>query len=548
MFFVTGFPQGQLSCVHGGLFLKEFSSRSICRRGYLFALFCIASATAIFLFGRDFFDKGQWALLYLLIITFIATVSGFKPALLAAICSFLAWNFFFLPPYGTFWINDPKDWLFLFVFLFVGVAMGYQTGQLRKREASAVAREKEMALLNRLTIGMVSEPASISMVRSLLKEIQKVMNVSNVALFFCDGQGSNLREVRTDPDSKAVAPYVNACTRWVFQNRKVLAVPDPNERGKNQTVSDVGESSAPSSIAPGASDLEMFIPLSTSERIEGVLHVGEKNDRKYFSRHDLRLLASVASVAAGYLERQRLQGAASLAETLKEADKMKSALVSSVSHELKTPLAAITATITSLLEEDIDLAHEEINIELQSVRMNLQRLSGSIESLLDLSRLEADAWQPKREWNDLREMLGTVLSRFSKEQVERFRLEFPEQTPLVFVDYQQWCRLMYHLIENALSYGSGEKGIVIGAAVSGPNLRIWVQDSGAGIQKEEEKRIFEKFYRGKAAESVPGGTGLGLAVAQEIVNAHGGRIFHERPKEKGARFVIELPAQFSREV
>jgi signal transduction histidine kinase len=145
-------------------------------------------------------------------------------------------------------------------------------------------------------------------------------------------------------------------------------------------------------------------------------------------------------------------------------------------------------------------------------------------------------------------MLGTVLSRFSKEQVERFRLEFPEQTPLVFVDYQQWCRLMYHLIENALSYGSGEKGIVIGAAVSGPNLRIWVQDSGAGIQKEEEKRIFEKFYRGKAAESVPGGTGLGLAVAQEIVNAHGGRIFHERPKEKGARFVIELPAQFSREV
>lgn len=528
--------------------MKTFSWRSVSKHGYTLALFCIALSTGIFLLGRDFFDKGQWALLYLLIITFVAAVSGFSSALLAAMFSFLAWNFFFLPPYGTFWINDPKDWLFLFVFLFVAVAMGYQTGQLRKREASAVAREREMALINRLTIGMVSEPASIIMVRTLFKEIQKVMDVSDLALYFREEDGGNLREVRTGPEFKVVAPYVDTCLRWVFQNRKVLAAPDPNELKTDQDFNDVGQLVAPSEIVPEASDRELFIPLATSARIEGVLHVGQKKERKPFSRYDLRLLTSVASMAAGYLERQRLQGAASFAETLKEADKMKSALVSSVSHELKTPLAAITATITGLLEEDIDLTHDEVKTDLESVRMNLHRLLGSIESLLDLSRLEADAWQPKREWNDLREIVGTVLSKFPREQIGRFRLDFSEPMPFVFVDYQQWCRLMYHLVENALSYGPEGSEIAIGAAVSRSNLHIWVEDSGPGIQKDEEDRIFQKFYRGRASESVPGGTGLGLAVAQEIVNAHGGDISLERPESGGARFVIELPVQFFREV
>jgi two-component system, OmpR family, sensor histidine kinase KdpD len=518
----------------------------VSRYGYSVALASVALSTVIFLFGREFFDKGQWALLYLLLITVVSAVSGFRAAFLAAICSFFVWNFFFLPPYGTFWIDDPKDWLFLFVFLLVGVAMGYQTGQLRKREASALAREKEMTLLNRLTVGMVSEPASLAMVRSLLKEIQSVMNSSSVALYLGEENGI-LRQVRTDPDQGSGKPVLEACIRWVFENRKILAVPQESLRERMEDPENWMVFEAPSSIVAIANDRDLFIPLTTSARVEGVLYVGEKKEGKGFSLYDLRLLSSVSSMAAGYLERQRLQGAASLAETLKEADRMKSALVSSVSHELKTPLAAITATITGLLEDDVELTRDEIGAGLRSARMNLERLLSSIESLLDLSRLEADAWQPRRDWNELGEILGTVLSKFPGEHIGRFRLVFPEPMPLIKVDFQQWSRLLYHLVENALAYGPQGSEIEIGACVSGQYLRIWVEDSGPGIQDGEKERVFQKFYRGRSSENVPGGTGLGLAVSQEIVHAHGGKISLEDGRTGGARFIIDLPVQFVQE-
>jgi len=511
--------------------------------GYLLALASVTISTGIFLLGRDFFDKGQWALLYLLLITFVSAASGFRSAFLAAVCSFLAWNFFFLPPYGTFWIDDPKDWLFLFVFLLVGVAMGYQTSQLRKREETATAREREMTLLNRLTVGMVSEPASLVMIRSLLREIRSVMNPSGVALFLVDPE-KTLRHVRTGTEPAVVPRWVQECVDWTCLNRTALASPDKipgimaEDTGKWMTFS------SPGSVSASANDGDLFIPLISSSRVEGVLYVGESAEGDPFTVYDLRLLSSVSSMAAGYLERQRLQGAATLAETLREADRMKSALVSSVSHELKTPISAIKATVTGLLEDDIEQTGEEMRLELGSVRMNIERLLGSIESLLDLYRLEADAWKPRREWNDLREILGSVLSKFPGEQIGRFHLDLPDPMPTINVDFQQWSRLFFHLVENALAYGPPSSDIMIGASVSGKVLSTWVEDSGPGIPDEEKDSIFQKFFRGKASEKVPGGTGLGLAVVQEIVNAHGGKISLEKGASGGTRFIVELPRQF----
>lgn len=362
------------------------------RHSFLFAVTSIAVSTPIFYLGRDHFPRNQWALLYLPIIVLVASSGGVRPALLAAVLAFFAGNFFFLEPYHTLFVTDPKDWLSLFVFLVVGSAMGLQTGRMRARESQALDREREAVLLN------------------------------------------------------------------------------------------------------------------------------------------------------------ELQAAASQADALREADRLKSAFISSVSHELKTPLASVTATVTGLLENDLEWNAENVRAELVSVDDDLNRLNDSIGSLLDLSRLEADAWLPQKDWYEFGEILGTALSRIPERQKDRIRLSVPGDLPPIHADFAQWARVLRNLLENALTYSGPDRPPVwVGVTAGEGELRIWVEDSGPGISSEEKARVFEKFYRGKASAAAPSGTGLGLAISREIVRFHGGRIFVEDVEPHGARFVVTLPIERTEE-
>lgn len=362
------------------------------RRSFLFAVVCIAVSTPVFYLGRDHFPRGQWSLLYMPIIVLVASVGGVRPALLAAVLAFFAGNFFFLEPYHTLFVTDPKDWLSLFVFLVVGSAMGLQTGRMRARESQALDREREAVLLN------------------------------------------------------------------------------------------------------------------------------------------------------------QLQAASRQADALRESDRLKSAFISSVSHELKTPLASVTATVTGLLEDDMEWDAENIRRELESVDEDLNRLNDSIGSLLDVSRLEANAWLPQKDWYEFGEILGTAISRIPERQRGRIRLSVPGDLPLIHVDFAQWARVLENLMENALTYsGPGQSPVCVGASIGAGELRMWVEDAGPGIASEEKPRVFEKFYRGGAAEIAPSGTGLGLAISREIVRFHGGQISVEDVQPHGARFVVTLPIENSEE-
>jgi len=346
------------------------------RHGYALAVAAVAVATALFYLGRPHFAKGQWGLLYLPIVLVIAALSGVRPALLAALLCFLAWNYVFIPPYGTFIVHDPKDWLMLAVFLVVGLLMGWQTGRLRQREAEALA----------------------------------------------------------------------------------------------------------------------------------------------------------------------LQSVAVQADALREADRMKSTLVSAVSHELRTPLASLTATITSLLEDDLPWDEARARQELAAIREDLSRLGTSIGSLLDLSRLEASEWRPRLEQYELGEILGTALSHLTPGQRGRVSVSLPDDLPLVRLDFDQWVRVFDHLLGNALLYSGPESPVRVGAGFTPDEVRLWVEDEGPGIPPEERDLVFGKFYRGKAA-GLAAGTGIGLAITSEIVRFHGGRIWVEEASPRGARLVITLPRE-----
>ncbi|MEI7832546.1 MAG: DUF4118 domain-containing protein [bacterium] len=510
------------------------------RSGFIFAIACVAGATALFLPGREFFAKGQWALLYLLIIVFIASVAGARASLLAAVLAFLAWNFFFLPPYNTLVIHDPQDWLSLIVFLIVGIMMGLQTSRMRAREADALARERETALLNRLSANLVSISSTRTMADALLQEILAITEAAATTLFLVEA------DARISPiclqSACAPTPEQQQFAAWVLRQNKAIGLPHITSLTKFG-VEGWPISVASADVMPGQPADDIYLPVQSTSRLEAVLFVGQRRDRQPYSPHDARLLVSIANLVAGFLERQRLEAAASRVEAIREADRLKSTLVSSVSHELKTPLAAATATITSLLEGDVTWEPAAVRSELEAVGVDLAHFNDSINALLDLSRLKSDAWTAKREWYEFGEILGAVLNKLPAKQKGRITLQVPEDLPSLCVDFQQWAQVLQHLLENALTYAPTETTIQVGALAIPRELRMWVEDSGPGIPAAEREQIFEQFYRGKAAATAPSGTGLGLAITAEIVRMSGGRIWVEDVSPHGARFLIAVPRE-----
>ena len=510
------------------------TAERLTRHGFILATVAIALSTLLFLLGRADFAKGQWALLYLLVILLVASVAGPGPAVLAAVLAFLAWDFFFLPPYGTFAIRDPKDWLSLGAFLIVGVIVGVLAGRMREREARAVARERETAALNRLSAELVSQTSTEAMARTALAEIVDLLGARSADLFIAERDG--LHSYCAAPPSEVPDRGVMERAEWVFRHAQPLGLPDPAS-----TVEPAPP--APSFQAVGDGN-GMYLPLRSPSGASGVLTIAGRADGVKYSPANARLAASLANLVGVFLERQTLQASATRAQAAREADRLKSSLLSSVSHELKTPLAALTATVSNLLESDVDWDEQSVRDELRAIVGDVTRLNNSIGALIDLSRLEARAWEPRRELYDLEDIVAAGVATLPAHERARVLLELPDDLPPVTLDFSQWVRVMQNLLENAFLYGGAGSPVTAGAQETSRGLRIWVSDEGPGIPADEREAVFDKFYRGRSSGTkAPSGTGLGLAITREIVRAHGGTIHVEDVRPHGARFVIMLPTQ-----
>jgi two-component system sensor histidine kinase KdpD len=491
-------------------------TQALSRHGYLLALGAIALSTGLFLPGRGVFAKGQWALLYLLVILLVASAAGPGPAVLAAVLAFFAWNFFFLPPYHTLEIRDSKDWLSLVAFLVVGVLVGALAGRMRDREARARAREQETAALNRLSAAVVSQTSTSQMAESCLGEIVDVLGARSAALFL--EQDGGLVDYRVAPSGAEVEPSMKEHAAGAYRS-----------------------SSAQQGGGLEAGDGGLYVPVRSPSGVSGVLTVQARQSGRPYSDGDARLVTSLANMVGAYLERERLQRAATTAAAAREADHLKSSLLSSVSHELKTPLAALTATVSNLLESDVDWDEESVRDELRAIVGDVARLNNSIGALLELSRLEAHAWEPRRELYGLGELVAAGIDTLPAHLRARVRVELPDEDLVVDVDFVQLTRVIQNLLENALLYADGP--VTIGARGWNDGVRLWVEDQGPGVPADEHEAVFEKFFRGtRSGAHVPSGTGLGLAIAREIVRSHGGTIAVADVVPHGARFVITLTA------
>jgi two-component system sensor histidine kinase KdpD len=256
----------------------------------------------------------------------------------------------------------------------------------------------------------------------------------------------------------------------------------------------------------------------------------------------IRLLEAVSPQLWSAVERARLRDEAMLGEVLRRADQAKSALLDAVSHDLRTPLSSIIASAGSLLQSDVDWPDEERRAFAQAIQQEAERLDRIVGNLLDLSRLEGGELQADRGWYEPIALIHDVVGRLRPLVGDHpIRLDLPDELPPVLLDYSKVDQVLSNLIENAAKYSPIGAEIGIAADVADGSLRITVTDDGSGIAPDALPHIFEPFFRGSRARR-PSGSGLGLAVARGLVEAHHGRIWAENRPGGGASFSFDIPS------
>jgi two-component system sensor histidine kinase KdpD len=283
------------------------------------------------------------------------------------------------------------------------------------------------------------------------------------------------------------------------------------------------------------------LPLRTSGRLVGVLGIRPADSGTPLTPEQRQTTEAFADQAALAIERASLAERVKQADLLKAADKLQTALLNSISHDLRTPLVSITGALSSLAQEDGDLDPAARRSLIQTAHEEAQRLNRLVGNLLDMTRLEAGAMQVKREACDAEDLIGASIGQMEERLAGRQVVaKVPEQIPMISADFVLLVHVLNNLLDNALKYSPADSPLEVVAEEHGREVWISVLDHGIGIPADDLERVFDKFYRVERPEQVTG-TGLGLAICKGIVEAHGGRIWAEAREGQGTRMTIALP-------
>jgi two-component system, OmpR family, sensor histidine kinase KdpD len=459
----------------------------------------LAIAAAVTGLSLSIFDyTGYWAvaLFYLLAVVFAATRLRRWPTLFLAAISAVLWDFLFIPPRFTFYISHLQDFLMFGAYFVIAIVIGHLASQLREREQSERRREERATALYRLTRALAaSRDLDEALPRALL--LIKESFQADGAVWLRDESGLSLHQASLfTPSSKDESVAV-----WAFQKKQAA--------GRSTDT------------LPDAESLN--IPLVTGDRAEGVLTVRLSSPPTLEQRE---LLDAFAAQLALFVNKERALEESREVQIARQSQKLQKTLFDSVSHELKTPLAAMSAT---LQQPEPDRA------ELQQAA---RRLTRTVDHLLDATRLESGLLQPVREWCDPAELVREAVAASGLNQTD-VRVHIATGLPAISVDTRLIQQALGSLLSNAVAHGKSNEPIEVSAARDDSMLVISVADHGPGLAPGEEKKVFEKFYRGPRTR--PGGLGLGLSIARQLVEVHGGEIVAQNRQNGGARFSIRLP-------
>jgi two-component system sensor histidine kinase KdpD len=484
------------------------------RLGYALAAGLIAGTTALAAVVRSTLPLPDIEMLYLLAVMIAAVSFGRGPSILAAALSVAAYDFFFVPPYLTFAVSDTQ-YLLTFVMMFaVGLLISELTARLRKQQRDAVLREERTASLYALSRDLGAAEDLRAAATAAARHVAESLDGS--AFVLQPGEDGVLRVVATHPADTLLDPNELGVARWAYEHGQL--------------------SGFGTDTLPGAKTI--CAPLRVGGSVLGVLAL-QPRSREPLRMQQREVLEAFCRQAAFAFERARLSDQARAAMLRAKTEEMRASLLGAVSHDLRTPLAAITGAATSLRDHG-ELAADVKAELLDAICEEADRLERLVANLLDMTRLQTGTVTLKRDWVPLDEIVGSALTRLDAKLGERqVTVDLPSSLPLLSVDPVLLEQLLVNLLDNAAKYTPRSSPIEITARVRGDKIEIEVADRGPGLPEGSEEAVFQKFFRGTHV-GVPG-VGLGLPICRAIAEAHDGAIHAENRPGGGALFRVTLP-------
>ena len=482
-------------------------------RGIFLAVGVTAAATALCALVFPYLALSNLIMIYLLGVTWISTKQGQAEAALAALLSVCAFDFFFVAPQFTFAVQDAQYVLTFFVMLVIALLISKLAQQLKGQSAVSSERERRTAALYALSRQLSRSTTQEELAAVTLSQLRSSFRCEG-ALLIADASGT-LEVIASSPGRTESEANERAVAQWVCERAK------PAGAGTDTLGGAKGR----------------YVPLVFDERTFGVLALFLAEPLLSITERDL--LEAFTSQIAHTLHRVRLETESRAAQVLVEGEQLRSTLLSSVSHDLRTPLASIAGAASTLIEHG--KLDELTRTELATTIYNeSERLGRILRNVLDVTRLESGPVKLRLEWNSLEEIVGSAVRRTKQLLAERnLKIEIPTELPIVYIDGMLFEQVFVNLLENAAKHTSATCSVSIRAFIRADNLICEVFDDGPGLPPGEQENVFEKLHQSPGREGH--GIGLGLAICRAVIAAHGGTIIAENRTSGGALFRVALP-------
>ncbi|MCY0879541.1 MAG: DUF4118 domain-containing protein [Firmicutes bacterium] len=488
---------------------------------YVAVVAMVGALTALLWIPRHLFEAVNIALLYLLPVLYSAVKWGLRPALFASGLGVMAFDFFFIPPIFSYAVSDVRYLISFAVFLVVAVLTASLASSLQQKTREAERRARMAALLLGISRRMarVNDAAAIGQI--VVDHVAETWGVPAAVLLPKNGEGLEVvAESAKPPLMRQVNPTIAS---WVYHHGQVAGY---------------GTKPRPELL---------YVPLKSEDTVYGVLCLGDVGSAQGLSS-ELRLMAeAVAGLAAISVARVKAEEQARLAVLTTESERIRTALMDSLSHELRTPVTAILGAVASLREAWVKLGSDEMEALVATIRDSALRMNRLITNLLGMVRLESGMMRLNRKICDIADVIGVALGQMEEALEGRpVAVNVPEATSPVMVDEVLLAQALVNVLSNAVKYSPDGSPIEIHVEPLPHAVRLSVRDYGIGVDAAEVDKLFEKFYRSPKTKPWPG-TGLGLAICQGIVSAHGGRVWAEPATPRGTVIRLEIPRAQAKE-
>lgn len=487
---------------------------------FLWSTLAVAGAIVVGLAMTSVVSLPNVSMIFLVAVLFAAVRFGIWPAVVSSILSFLGYNFFFIDPVYTFTVARPHELLALFTFLGAAVLTSALAGRAREQAAAAVNRARAARRLYEFTRRLSSFPDPNAVAEGAVVELNGYLHRPAAILL---PQGDTLDLAASWPPEDELDTASASAARWAYDKDEVAGA---------------GTGTLPSARW-------FFLPLRSSHGRVGVMGIALDGDT--LDSETRTLAETVAELTAAAVERARLAREITAANTATETERVRNTLLTSISHDFRTPLASILGAATSLIDYGPRMPERARQDLLDQVKDEAEHLDRMVRNLLSMTRVEAGALELRRDWVDVTEAFDRVVALAKRRgATQGFRLDVEPELPFVLADPSLLDQALTNIVGNAVRYAGPDAQVTLEARRDGEGILLSVTDDGPGIPPALLPKVFEKFARGREQDGDGGeGTGLGLAIAKGIVDAHGGLIRAESPivNGHGTRISIRLPLE-----